>query len=454
MSSYPHIRRAYYDAEGNIILEADAGRGEVTRIPILREEMEVEIPVAISEPALRPMRTEEWLMLDEEEFHEPEPMLTAPEPKPILQAPKIERPIEKKVEPMIKIPKIAEPPKPSTISKAKTQAKRMVEQSVEESRKQFSETISSVYSEFSDAKLSLKDLPARLAQKCKHLWQVGQTPVQLPKRKAGKRPPKKVTLFLMDTVRFGGTFGLIFAVLFVGINYQSFWQIARAQLAIGSDITTEQGLDALSRGARTAALSAKTATMDNTNILAYLPAVGPSEDRIIIPKIGKNVPIVRPSMDALMKEDWKQFEDDIQTALHDGVVHYPGSAKPGQAGNFFVTGHSSYYPWDNGSYKDVFARLHELEPGDTYSVYYGGDRHTYRITRKYEVKPSNVNVLDQPTDRRIATLMTCTPIGTTLRRLIVEAEEIDPQSGDVLKVGERPDERPENPFGRLEALPI
>lgn len=457
MTPHPYIRRAYYDAEGNIILEAHSGRGEVTRIPILREEMEVEVPVTISEPAPRKMRTEEWLMLDEEEdLLASEPLIAPPTPTPKIEAPKPVQKIESpKIEiPTIEIPKIVQPAKPSSVAKVKAHAKSVVEMSMEESRKQFTETMSSVRAEFSDAKLSLKDLPARLSKKFKHLWQIGQTPVALPVRKPGKRPPKKVTLFMMDTVRFGGTFGLIFAVLFVGINYQSFWQIARAQLAIGSDTTTEQGLDALSRGARTTALPLKASSMDNTNILAYLPAVGPSEDRIIIPKIGKNVPIVRPSMDALMKEDWKQFEEDIQTALHDGVVHYPGSARPGQAGNFFVTGHSSYYPWDDGSYKDVFARLHELEPGDTYSVYYGGDRHTYRVTRKYEVKPSNVNVLDQPTDRRIATLMTCTPIGTTLRRLIVEAEEIDPQSGEVLKVGERPDERPENPFTRLEALPI
>jgi hypothetical protein len=49
--------------------------------------------------------------------------------------------------------------------------------------------------------------------------------------------------------------------------------------------------------------------------------------------------------------------------------------------------------------------------------------------------------------------MTCTPVGTTLRRLIVKAEEVDPVSGEVLKVGERtsvaaPASVP------LEALPI
>jgi len=46
-------------------------------------------------------------------------------------------------------------------------------------------------------------------------------------------------------------------------------------------------------------------------------------------------------------------------------------------------------------------------------------------------------VLNQPVDKRVATLMTCTPIGTTLRRLIVSAEEIDPITGEPLAVGEQ-----------------
>ncbi|MBU2259213.1 class E sortase [Patescibacteria group bacterium] len=165
-----------------------------------------------------------------------------------------------------------------------------------------------------------------------------------------------------------------------------------------------------------------------------------------------NIPLVTPSYEALLREDWTQVEDDIQDALQMGVVHYPGTAKPGQAGNFFVTGHSSYYPWASGKYKNVFARLHELEPGDEYWVYYGGDKHRYIVRGKKEVKSSDVTVLDQPVDRRVATLMTCTPIGTTLRRLIITSEEVDPQTGIALQVGERGHDS--LPKARPQALPI
>ena len=173
---------------------------------------------------------------------------------------------------------------------------------------------------------------------------------------------------------------------------------------------------------------------------------------MIIPKLDLNIPLVTPSYQALLSENWEGLEKDIQDALQLGVVHYPGTARPGQAGNFFVTGHSSYYPWAPGKYKNVFARLHELNVGDEFWVYYGGDKYRYIIRKEEEVKPTNVNVLDQPVSRRTATLMTCTPVGTTLRRLILAAEEVDPLTGTSLIVGQQ--HAKPLPKINVESLPI
>lgn len=301
--------------------------------------------------------------------------------------------------------------------------------------------------------MECRKLPARAGAGIRHAWNVANAPVRLPGWKPGKKRTK-LQLFLIDTVRFGGTFAVIFGVLFAGLNAHSYWQIAKAELAIGGSSDTEEKLQSIVDGSiKMHGSDEQRSAAAYGNILGYLPDVGPFEDRLVIPRIGKNIPIVRPSLDALMREDWKQFEEDIQASLRDGVVHYPGSAKPGQAGNFFVTGHSSYYPWDRGAYKDVFARLGELQVHDTYSVYYGGDKHTYRIIEKKEVKPSDVSVLDQPTNKRLSTLMTCTPIGTTLRRLILVAEEIDPATGLALNVGEHETVAAKRIEG-LDALPM
>lgn len=264
------------------------------------------------------------------------------------------------------------------------------------------------------------------------------------------------TLFLLDTVRFGGTFAVIFVALFVSLNYESFWQIASSNLnpieraRQQSNLASE--VDSALRTKLLKSPTLATAGSMNGELLSYLPDVGPPENRVIIPTLNLNVPLVTPAFDALLREDWGAVEEDIQDALQFGVVHYPGTARPGQAGNFFVTGHSSYYPWAPGKFKTVFARLHELDIGDEFWVYYGGDKHRYLITEKKEVKPSNVTVLDQPTTKRTATLMTCTPVGTTLRRLIVKAQEVDINTGIALKPGQKESRPVSSP--KVEMLPI
>ena len=85
-------------------------------------------------------------------------------------------------------------------------------------------------------------------------------------------------------------------------------------------------------------------------------------------------------------------------------------------------------------------------------MYFGGDKHRYIIRTKEEVSPTNVAVLDQPSNKRLGTLMTCTPIGTALHRLILTAEEVDPSTGIALKPGESG--KHVLPTSRPEALPI
>ena len=155
-----------------------------------------------------------------------------------------------------------------------------------------------------------------------------------------------------------------------------------------------------------------------------IPKVAPPDNRIVIPKIGKNVPIVEVPDHALRRGDFDMFDEDIQNALRYGVVHYPGTASPGEIGNLFLTGHSSNYPWVESKYNAVFALLPSLEVGDEYSVFYQGELYRYRITEKFEVSPRDVSVLAQPNEKRMSTLMTCVPVGTTLKRLILRAEEV------------------------------
>jgi sortase A len=147
--------------------------------------------------------------------------------------------------------------------------------------------------------------------------------------------------------------------------------------------------------------------------------VGP-DPKLIIPKINVDVPViydVTPDYDAQMQ------------AMEGGVAYFgiPGaSSKPGQVGNTVLSGHSSNDILDKGDYKFIFARLDQLETGDSIYVNYQGKRYTYTVTKKKVVTPTQVDALVYPTTKPELTLITCTPLGTSLNRLLVTAEQVSP----------------------------
>ncbi|MBI2634574.1 sortase [Candidatus Peregrinibacteria bacterium] len=151
--------------------------------------------------------------------------------------------------------------------------------------------------------------------------------------------------------------------------------------------------------------------------------ITPIDNRLIIPRINQNIPIVRVSSESLLKRDWDGLEKEIQGALRDGVVHYPGTSLPGQAGNVVITGHSSYFPWDPGRFKDVFALLHDVVIGDRMIIYHNQNKYLYEVNDIQVVMPDNIQVLKQSPEDHL-TLITCTPVGTNLKRLVVTAKPI------------------------------
>jgi sortase A len=148
-------------------------------------------------------------------------------------------------------------------------------------------------------------------------------------------------------------------------------------------------------------------------------AVSP-DPKLIIPKINVDVPVLydtQPDYNSQMK------------AMQNGVAWFgiPGAdSKPGQIGNTVLSGHSSNDVIDQGSYKFIFARLDHLEKGDTIFVNYNSKRYTYTVTSKVVVQPTDVSKLVYTTDKPLLTLITCTPLGTSLNRLLVTAEQVSP----------------------------
>jgi len=150
------------------------------------------------------------------------------------------------------------------------------------------------------------------------------------------------------------------------------------------------------------------------------------EPRIIIPKINVDAPNVY-GLDSLS-------EGVVQNALKDGVVHYPipgASSVPGQAGNSVFLGHSSNDVFDDGDYKFVFVQLEKIKKGDTFYINYQGTRYTYSVTGTEVVLPSEVNKLVTDDNKPTATLVSCVPVGTADKRLLVRADQISPNPADV-----------------------
>ena len=153
-------------------------------------------------------------------------------------------------------------------------------------------------------------------------------------------------------------------------------------------------------------------------------SVTPYENRIIIPRLGKNIPLVDVEHDADAK--FGEMQDVFMEELKKWVVRYPGTARPGEVGNAFIFGHSSNYPWIASEYNDVFALVDTLIDGDEIIVYYNQHKYTYRITDRATVRPGDTRVLSsRDPNKKELSIMTCWPIGTTLERYIIFAELVE-----------------------------
>lgn len=147
--------------------------------------------------------------------------------------------------------------------------------------------------------------------------------------------------------------------------------------------------------------------------------VGP-EPRMIIPKINVDAPVVYgvgPDHNSQMK------------AMESGIAHFSipkANAVPGQVGNAVFAAHSSNDAFAAGDYKFVFAQNEKLIKGDIIHMNYGGKRYTYAVTRTEVVLPHEVAKIQLDTDKPMLTLISCVPLGTAQKRLLVFAEQISP----------------------------
>ncbi len=161
-----------------------------------------------------------------------------------------------------------------------------------------------------------------------------------------------------------------------------------------------------------------------TPLIVSAGSVAPSKNpEIIIPKINAEIPVNYSEQST----DEKAIENDLES----GIVHYPTTVMPGENGNTAFFGHSSNNIFSPGKYKFAFVLLHVMVPGDTFYLTYHDKVFVYKVITKTIVDPSDVGVLGPvPGQTATATLITCDPPGTSLRRLVIVGQQISPAASE------------------------
>ena len=181
------------------------------------------------------------------------------------------------------------------------------------------------------------------------------------------------------------------------------------------------------------------------DITAIDPTVSASihdKPTLMIPKLNVEVPVVFGSKNDL---------NSMANAMSNGVAHFsiPGaSAKPGEVGNFAISGHSAGNIYQQSDYKFIFSGLTRMGTGDLIYMDYNNQRYTYRVTGTRIVDPSNSKSLREIASNNpgkpMITLITCTPLGTSKYRLLVYGEQIHPSYDDSSDIEEPVEEDNDN----------
>ncbi|MBI2074637.1 MAG: sortase [Candidatus Levybacteria bacterium] len=108
--------------------------------------------------------------------------------------------------------------------------------------------------------------------------------------------------------------------------------------------------------------------------------------------------------------------------LNSHLVNYLGTSIPPDNGNAVIFGHSTLPQlFDPNNYKAIFATAYKLQANDEVFADVSGVLYKYKIFNIIIVDPTDTSIFSQSYDDSYLTLVTCTPPGTTWKRLIIKA---------------------------------
>lgn len=174
--------------------------------------------------------------------------------------------------------------------------------------------------------------------------------------------------------------------------------------------------------------STETVLEDNLKNYDFKFNTLPPTNRLIVPSLGVNDPIVISQY--LNVRDFTNGNFDKE--LVNGPVKYPTTPEPGTYGNTLIFGHTSQERWKHNPFSMAFAHIAELTVGKVIQVVRNGALHEYQVVDVQVKYPQHVNEtymqyhsLWLAKNTSYLTLMGCYPIGTDKQRILVIAKQIE-----------------------------
>jgi sortase A len=147
--------------------------------------------------------------------------------------------------------------------------------------------------------------------------------------------------------------------------------------------------------------------------------IGPPPVRLVIPSIGVDIPVITVGT---VKQTLGGQTYEVWDTVANAAAYHKTSAPPGYIGNTVLNGHRDIH----GA---VFAHLDKVQVGDPITVYTDDHEFVYIVSEILEVPERYASAAQRAENQRLIgyipeerlTLITCTPYGTNLNRLLVIA---------------------------------
>lgn len=259
--------------------------------------------------------------------------------------------------------------------------------------------------------------------------------------------------FFREIRTFGIFFGAVFVIILVFTNLQLFAYNFRAlfeneihpSAPISSSIVSQDGnissivdtaqkndveiqwlLKSYQQNANANTLTPSTEETLQSHLMDYNFSFNtvPPVDRIIIPSLGLDVPIV--TSENMAPVDFAKADFDKE--LEEWIVKYPTTPAPGEEGNTLLFGHTSYVVWKTNPYGTIFKDIAKLKDSTLIQILRKWNLYEYKVMDLFIVSPKQVNaqyMTYQNAGGSYITLMWCYPLWTDNKRIMVVAKLID-----------------------------